>query len=218
MMSLVPELPSVVHKVGPRYGVQVKNAETINSGDLVVMDALQAVIDHNTPSTTYDKIVIGATFDKANATYANLKKIEDTTVHTGTVPIIGSGKLEALMIAGVSVTTNPIDYDLRGAPTDVTDYTFDTTQYGGQDFRRATIITQGMVWMRYDGADFPAVGEGVVPSATTNGRVTKLDLISGGDAFTAGDRFAHMCVGITWGTYDDGTDKYVLLRLTPDLW
>jgi len=217
-MSLVPELPSVVHKVGPRYGVQVKDATIINSGDLVVMDALQAVIDHNTPSTTYDKVVIGATFDKTNATYANLQKFAPHTAHTGTEEIEGSIKVEALMIAGVSVTTNPIDYDLRGAPTDVTQYTFDATRYGGQDFRRATIITEGMVWMRYDGASFPNVGEGVVPSATTDGRVTKLALISGGEAFTAGDRVTHSNVGITWGTYDDGTDKYILIRLTPDLW
>lgn len=216
-MSLIPEVPTVVHKRGPQYGVQVKDATNIVAGQLVVADALQAVSDWNTPATAYTPVVIAAPFDKDNATYANLLRIESTTVHTGTVPVVGSTNAETLKIIGVAVTTAPISYDLRFSPEDVTNYLYDST-FGAQDIRRATIITNGLVWMRYEGASFPAINESVVPSATTDGRVTKLALISGGEAFTIGDRIGHMSVGITWGTYDDGTNKYILIRLTPDLW
>ena len=204
--SLVPSIPTVVYKRGPQYGGIVASTEDITAGLLVAATAFQDVKDLNTPTTASNPEHTIETLKAADVTSEGILKIADASVHTGDVPIVGTGALETLKILGVATSSMPIDYgDRWTSTTDATDYNFNAI-YGGQDIRKASYVREGMVWILFEGT-LPAIGVGVVPSATNDGYVT-----------LGTDRFAEITIGITVGTYDDGTDKYALVILTPDGW
>lgn len=205
--SLVPAIPTVVYKRGPQYGGSVAATESITAGLVVCATAFQDVKDLNTPLTASNPEHTIEVLAAADVTTEGIKYIDDITVHTGTVPIVGTGALEALKILGVATSSMPIDYgDRWTGTTDVTEYNFNAI-YGGQDIRKASYVREGMVWTRFYGATLPAIGVGVTPSSNTDGYVE-----------LGTDRANEITIGITVGTYDDSTDKYALVILTPDRW
>lgn len=210
--SSIPSLTTVVYKRGPQYGGHIATTSTvITAGYVVCGTAFQNVKDLNTPVlVTSEHINPEHTISvlaAADVTTEGIKKIEDTTVHTGTVPIVGTGALEALIILGIATSTIPIDYGDRWTDTvDATAYGYNAI-YGSQDIRKASYVREGMCWIPFEGATLPAIGVGVVPSATTNGFVS-----------LGTDRLAEITIGITVGTRYDGTNRHVLVILTPDGW
>jgi len=207
--SLVPSIPTVVYKRGPQYGGHVATSETITAGLVVAAVGFQEIKDLNTPTGS------GSEHIKPEHTIQVLKAADVTTngikvisdVSGDAEAISGTGALEALKILGVATSSMPIDYGDRWSSTvDVTDYTYDSI-YGGADVRKASYVREGMVWCHFYGGTLPAIGVGVVPSTNTDGYVE-----------LGTDRVNEITIGITVGTYDDGTDKYVLVILTPDRW
>lgn len=203
--SLVPALPTVVYKRGPQYGGTVATTESIVAGLVVAATAFQDVKDLNTPLVASNPEHTIEILKAADVTSETILKY--TTLSGDAQDVSGTGALEALKILGIATSSMPIDYgDRWTGTTDVTEYNFSAI-YGGQDIRKASYVREGMVWTRFEGGTLPAIGIGVVPSAATDGYVA-----------LGTDRIAEITIGITIGTYDDGTDQYALIILTPDMW
>jgi len=208
--SLIPSLTTVVYKRGPQYGGHIASTSTvITAGYVVCADAFQNVMDLNTPVEVTSEHINPehtiAVLAAADVTSETILKF--TTLSGDAQDVSGTGTLEALKILGIAVSTIPIDYGDRWTDTvDATTYGYNAI-YGAQDIRKASYVREGMVWIPFEGATLPAVGVGVVPSATTNGFVA-----------LGTDRVAEITIGITVGTRYDGTNRHVLVILTPDAW
>jgi len=208
--SLIPSLTTVVYKRGPQYGGHIASTSTvITAGYVVCGTAFQNVMDLNTPvEVTSEHINPEHTISvlaAADVTSEGIKIIADLSGDAEAVA--GTGALEALKILGIAVSTIPIDYGDRWTDTvDATNYGYNAI-YGAQDIRKASYVREGMCWIPFEGATLPAIGVGVVPSATTNGFVA-----------IGTDRVNEITIGITVGTRYDGTNRHVLVILTPDAW
>lgn len=214
MMSLytssIPSLTTVVYKRGPQYGGHIATTSTqINAGLVVCGTAFQNVKDLNTPvAVTTEHINPEHTISVLAAADVTTETILKYTTLTGDAQdVTGTGALEALIILGIATSTIPIDYGDRWTGTvDATQYGYNAI-YGSQDIRKASYVREGMVWIPFEGATLPAIGVGVVPSASTDGYVA-----------LGTDRIAEITIGITVGTRYDGTNRHVLVILTPDAW
>lgn len=173
MVVRLNSIPPVV-SVEKDWGAHVNVGSSWVSHTVVGISAGQAQVAEWTSSEYTDQVIVDVVSSAQVAALTDGLALFQQA--SDALPLSGTGVLELLRVAGVTLSAAPIQsqYTTWGFPgnetQDISDY---SSTRGGVDYfgdaRKVALRQNGLIWLRFSGAAAPEYGQYVQPSSGQDG-------------------------------------------------